>query len=141
MIEQVNINRIINISADQAWAAISGIGGLERWFPIIAACTVSGEGVGALRTLTLEDGAQMIDVIEEIDHQHKRLRYKRIQLPFPVSSYVGTVDIRASAQLAAEIMWCVEMQPEEGCPADLADFIYTAISDGIQGMERDVQNA
>ena len=141
MTEQVNITRTIHISAGLAWAAISGIGGLDRWFPIISACTVSGEGVGAIRILTLADGEEMQDVIEEIDHQQQRLRYRRTKSPFPVSSYVGTVDIRESGPHAAEIIWIVEMKPNENCPADFSELIYTAISDGINGMEQELLNA
>ncbi len=38
MIEQINVTKTINMNADQIWAAISSIGRLDRWFPIIAAC-------------------------------------------------------------------------------------------------------
>ena len=49
MIEQINVTKILTVNADQAWAAISAIGGLDRWFPIIADCSVLGAGVGATR--------------------------------------------------------------------------------------------
>ncbi len=93
MIEQINITKILTVNADQAWAAISDIGGLDRWFPIIADCSVLGAGVGATRFLTLVDGGKITDRIEAIDHQQRSLRYNRIESPFPVQSYLGTVNI------------------------------------------------
>ena len=89
MIEQINITKTLTVNADQAWAAISGIGGLDRWFPIIADCSVLGAGVGATRVLTLVDGGKITDRIETIYHQQRSLRYNRIESPFPVQSLSG----------------------------------------------------
>jgi hypothetical protein len=53
MQEILNVTKTIASPSDQVWAAISSIGGLDRWFPIISSCRV--EGVGAIRMLTLAD--------------------------------------------------------------------------------------
>jgi hypothetical protein len=140
MIEQLNVTQTITIDADNAWAAISGIGGLERWFPIITGCKVQGAGVGATRILTLADGAEMKDHIDEIDHQHRRLRYTRTESPLPVRSYRGTVDIRNAAEGAAEISWTVEIDVQEDQRAPLSAFLRQALSDGIQGLAQDLQH-
>jgi len=42
MIEQLNVTKTISTNADQTWAAISSIGGIDRWFPMITGCSVSG---------------------------------------------------------------------------------------------------
>ncbi len=137
MIEQLNVTKTINTDADRAWAAISNIGGLDRWFPVITACSVSG--TGATRILTLADGAKIKDRIDAIDHQHRRLRYTRIESPFPVRSYRGTVEIRHANAGAAELSWTVEIDALEDQSEPLIEFLRNALAGGIQGLEQDLQ--
>lgn len=139
MVEQLNVTKTITVDADQAWAAISGIGGLDRWFPIITDCTVFGTGEGATRILTLADGAKIKDRIEAIDHQHRRLRYNRTESPFPVRSYLGTVEVRHLNDGTAEVSWTLELDAQEDQRDALVELLRNALSDGIQGLEQDLQ--
>jgi hypothetical protein len=139
MIEKVIVTKKLGLSADAVWVAISGIGGLDRWFPVIASCTVEGDGVGAIRMLGLADGGRMKDRIEEIDHEKRRFRYARTELPFPVGRYLGTVEVRGADGRNSEISWMIEMEVAPEDRDALVGFIETALSDGIAGMERDLR--
>ncbi|MFY9629172.1 MAG: SRPBCC family protein [Methylocystis sp.] len=84
----------MKVTAAKVWVAIEDIGGLDRWFPIIDACRVEGEGEGALQMMTLAGGAgEMCDRIIEVAPRERRLRYHRTHLPFPISDYFGVVEI------------------------------------------------
>jgi hypothetical protein len=139
MIDQLNVTKTIIVDADQAWAAISSIGGLDRWFPIITNCTVFGSGEGATRILTLADGAKIKDRIEVIDPQHRRFRYTRTESPFPVQSYLGTVDVRKVNDGTAEVSWTVDMDVQEFQRDALVELLRNALTEGIQGLEQDLQ--
>lgn len=139
MIEQLNVTKTINADADQAWAAISSIGGLDRWFPVITSCTASGTGEGATRILTLADGAEIKDCIEAIDHQCRCLRYTRTESPFPVQSYLGIVEVRHANEGIAEVSWTVEIDVQEDQRDPLVEFLRDALTGGILGLEQDLQ--
>ncbi|MCZ6894409.1 MAG: SRPBCC family protein, partial [Gammaproteobacteria bacterium] len=96
MTEKIHITKSINAPSEKVWAAISAIGGLDKWFPIIAACEVNGSGVGAKRICTMPDGAKMHETIEEIDHDAMRFRYAINESPMPISNYMGTVEMKAA---------------------------------------------
>ncbi len=139
MRETVVIEKNLGVSADKAWAAIRDIGGLDRWFPIISACTVEGEGVGALRVLTLAGGGgEMRDRIVEICDAKKRLRYERPHLPFPVSDYRGEVEIRGDGA-SCVLTWTVRFNVEPAKRDEVAGLVRSAISDGVDGMERELR--
>jgi len=141
MTEKISVTQLINADSDQVWTAISGIGGLDRWFSIIAGCTVEGDGVGAIRTLTLTDGKLMKDVVEEIDQAGKRFRYHRIESPFPVDDYHGIVIVRSADNNKTEVIWNVEFSLQPTAVRDeLAAFINQALTDGICGLEQDLKN-
>lgn len=138
MIETVNVTKLIAVPADQAWQAIAQINGLDRWFPVIADCTVTGNGVSAIRILTLTTGEKITDRIEAIDHHRKHFRYNRIESPFPVSRYLGTVDICQVGPDSSEIVWTLEIDVDNGQREELAGFLRQTLSDGIDGLERDL---
>jgi carbon monoxide dehydrogenase subunit G len=139
MLEKINVTKTINVPGDKVWRAISGIGGLDRWFPVIASCRVEGEGVGAIRVLGLADGGEIKDRVEEIDHQERRFRYVRTVSPFPVTKYVGTVEVRDADGGGSEVSWTVEIDVAAEARGELAGFLKDALSAGISGIEQDLR--
>jgi hypothetical protein len=139
MTETVVIDKMLHAPANKVWAAIEGVGGLDRWFPIISDCRVEGTGVGALRVLTLANGAgEMHDRIIETAPRERRLRYHRTKLPFPVDDYFGTVEVSDAGAGASHLVWTVtfESAPEHAGP--VRDLVFGAISDGVDGLEREL---
>jgi hypothetical protein len=134
----VNITKRIDAPADQVWAAIAGIGGLDRWFPIISACRIEGEGVGATRIMTLAYGAEMRDRIVEIDAGARRLRYERPAHPFPVTDYRGVVEVDDDGEDSAVLCWTVRFDVEDAHRDDMLALINKAISDGVDGLAREL---
>jgi hypothetical protein len=137
MLKTVTISKTMAMPAETVWSAIAGIGGLERWFPVIAACRVIGDGVGALRILTLAAGGEMTDRVELIDHGRRRFQYNRIESPFPVSHYLGTVTVGEAVDGGSMVEWLVDIEAE-AVSQELLDFVHQAITDGVAGLERDL---
>lgn len=138
MLTKQPITKKLNTSAAKAWEAIRNIEGLDRWFPIIDSCQVEGSGVGAQRHMTLEAGP-ITDLIEVIDDARKRFVYLRTASPFPVTHYRGTVEIFESYDGQAVLAWTVEFESKPQDSEALAALVKSAISDGIDGMERELQ--
>jgi hypothetical protein len=134
----ISIAKKLRVPADVAWRAVLGIGRIDVWFPGIATCQVDGEGVGASRYMTTEDGGEITDQIKEIDLAGQRLTYQRVKSPFPVSSYLGTVEVFRSNDSMAVIVWTVvyESRPEVGEAFGKA--LQAGIGAGVDGMERDL---
>lgn len=138
MIESVNVSKTMSVPVERVWAAIAGIGGLDRWFPVIAACRVIGDGVGAMRILALAAGGEIKDRIELIDHQRRCFQYNRIESPFPVNHYLGTVAVNEAFDGGSEVSWTVEIDVAEAQRDELLDFIRQALAGGIAGLEREL---
>jgi hypothetical protein len=132
------IARKLNVPAARAWDAIAAFGRLDVWFPSIRTCQVEGSGTGARRLMTLERGGEIVDHLTSVDHEKKRLVYDRVQSPFPVSSYVGTVEVFSSFDDLAVVVWTVDLEaaPEDG-PA-VAKGLEAGIGAGLDGMAADL---
>ena len=91
------IRHIFPLSADQFWDLIGDFGDTGKWSGRPPeACLRSGRGVGALRTLTLADGRQIVDRLEA--QGDKFMTYSIVTSPFPVVSYKATMAVSPLAR-------------------------------------------
>lgn len=142
MLTKQPITKKLNAPADVVWGAIRKIGRLDVWFPFIETCRVEGEGPGALRYMTVaEGGGEIKDTIEEIDDANMRLVYLRPLSPFPVTYYKGTVEVFKSYDGLGVVVWTIDFESQPENAASVADIVRSAISAGIDGMEKDLQSA
>jgi Polyketide cyclase / dehydrase and lipid transport len=140
VLAKTTIARKLTVSSSAAWEAISGIGRLDAWFPSIATCRVEGSGAGAHRHMTLEGGGAITDRIVEIDRAARRLTYQRIESPFPVTSYRGTVEVFESFDSSAVVVWTVDFESAPQVVDALAGALDAAIGAGIEGMNEDLKH-
>lgn len=138
MLTKMTTARKMAVAADTAWQAIRTAERLDVWFQGISSCIVEGEGVGAVRRLTLEIGGNITDNIIDIVPAKRRLVYQRIESPFPVHSYRGTVEVFESYDSLAVVAWTVDFESEAKDSEPVAELLRTGISAGLEGMEQDL---
>jgi hypothetical protein len=139
-----SITKKFDAPSAKAWDAVRGIGRLDVWFSFLATCKVEGSGVGAARYMTISDeygGGDIKDIIEEIDNTSRKLVYSRPISPFPVTSYLGTVEVFESYDGNAVLVWTIDYESSDEDRASVAHTVYNAISDGLNGMERDLRSS
>jgi hypothetical protein len=138
---KVKITRKLGVTADRAWEAIQAIGRLDVWFPSISRCTVTGAGVGAERRLILDGGmGEMVDIVRSIDTEQRRLSYERVESPFPVSSYLGTVEVFRSFDGLGVVAWTVDFESEPDVADFVTDVLTGGIGYGVAGMDADLSD-
>ena len=90
---KTTVTRKMTVPAAKVWDAIAKFGRLDVWFPTISTCVVEGSGVGAVRRMDSTRGGKIVDQIVDIQPEKMRLIYERVQSPFAVTSYRGTVEV------------------------------------------------
>jgi hypothetical protein len=122
MMTKQPIVKKLNVPADVVWAAI--------------------RKTGALRYMTIADGGGDIkDTVEEVDDFNMKLVYLRPISPFPVTYYKGTVEVFKSYDGLGVVVWTIDFESAPENSASVAELVKGAISDGIDGMEKDLQSA
>ena len=93
-------------SAADVWAVVREFGRLDEWLPPVVGCETDREGIGALRTLTLADGAVIVERLEAHDDEARTLTYSMTDAgPMPLVDYVSTIEVRANADGTATMRW------------------------------------
>ncbi len=139
MSQKIKITHTIRAPVDDVWRAISGIGGLDKWFPIIATCEVTGNGIGATRVCGLADGAKLYETVKEIDDEARRFRYSIDDSPLPISGYLGTVEMHAVGD-DTELSWSAEFDVDPAARDAIVTMLEGALGDGIKGLAADLES-
>ena len=74
----VKVSDRIGASADKVWELIADFGGIERYSKGFKSVTCVGSGVGAVRTITLPNDAQIQERCELLDAARRTLDYSII---------------------------------------------------------------
>ncbi|MFT5560171.1 MAG: hypothetical protein ACI9Z9_000044, partial [Litorivivens sp.] len=85
------VKETINANAKAVWDILGDFGGIKIGGPITA-FEIEGDGVGAVRTITM-GGANVVERLEVFDASDMSLKYVIINddCPLPVSGYSATI--------------------------------------------------
>jgi hypothetical protein len=117
-VTKVSNKIIIHAPADAIWRLISDFGAASQHLAGIVHCTVVGAGVGALRTLTHVDGGTIVERLEALDQNARRLSYALLT-DTPFGDCLTTMAVRDLGLDQAELAWSAAFEPD-GLPASEA---------------------
>jgi hypothetical protein len=126
----------INASAEAVWETISRFGGLEEFIPAVASCSLEGSGVGAMRSLALQDGGMVHERLETLDEAARTLQYSITESPLPFTDYLATMQVRDAGSGQCEIEWSSTFEPDGVSEAEAVEMLQGIYRGGIEGLEK-----
>jgi Polyketide cyclase / dehydrase and lipid transport len=133
------ITRIFPLAAADLWAVIGDFGDTGKWTGRPPeACVADGKGVGALRTLTVQDGRVIVDRLEaegELYYSYS-IAMEPGAIPLPVKSYRATMAVAPLSADSCTFTWSGMFEPQGIGDAEAAAFFETVYRSGIAMMVR-----
>ena len=68
-----NIEVEVNASPDEVWAMVNKLCSIKDWNESVTECSATGEGLGAFRELTLDNGEVIKEELTKIQEDRKRM--------------------------------------------------------------------
>ncbi len=133
---KVGVIESVEASAADVWAALSDFGGIKVGGPITD-FSIEGEGVGAVRTISMGAG-QVIERLDQHDADNMVFAYSILNddNPLPVTGYSARVAIVATGDASCEVEWVGVFKhkgDDESAAIKAVRGIYTG---GIQGARK-----
>ena len=126
------------IPVDELWAMIGDFGNVGKWSGRPPeACVQEGEGIGALRTLTLDDGRQVVDRLDA--HGNDFYSYSIVSSPFPVTSYAATMSVAAVDVGTSKLTWRGEIEPDGISGEQAVEMFEAMYRYGVGLMEKQIE--
>ncbi len=134
---RVVVEETVAAAADQVFAVIGDFAGLEK-NEMIKDFTVTGTGVGAVRSITLANGGVIEERLEKYDAQARTFTYAIIneQTALPVAKYVSTVVVTPVHANTSLINWSSTFEPVGISEAQAETIIAGVYKGGISRTRR-----
>lgn len=115
----VEVIETIDSNAQAVWNILGDFGGIKIGGPITA-FSLDGEGVGAVRTITM-GGSNIVERLEEFNAEARALKYAILNddCPLPVSQYSATIEVISDGENACTVKWIGSFEPK-GAPEEVA---------------------
>lgn len=118
---------------DAVWATIGDFCGIESWHPAATKC-VSSEVDGTLRrTLTLPDGAELVEDLVSRDDAAMTYTYRIVEGPLPVANYESTIAVAPQGE-GSRISWSGTFDADGATDAEASDIIGGIYDAGLKGI-------
>jgi hypothetical protein len=112
---------------DEVWSVVGRFS--FDWHPLVARATLTGAGIGQLRTLATIVGDEVVERLEAIDNAKRFYRYTMIA-GVPASRYVGTLEVKPKGS-GSVVEWRVEFlankQPDIAVKTRVATLVKTGL--------------
>lgn len=136
VIKSVNID----VPAAKAWDKISKFADLGAWHPAVAKTEIiSGKDFkkGAKRTLTLQDGGKINEMLTAYSAKNKTMSYIITDSVLPVSGYASTLHVYPNGADKSVVVWEGSFLPK--APADektASDTISGVYDGGLSNLKK-----
>lgn len=140
MMPQVVAEHVFALPVDRLWAILGDFGQTGKWSGRPPeACVQEGEGIGALRTLTIQDGRVIVDRLEAQDDYS--YTYSVVSGPLPYRSYRATMAVEPVDPEHSRFTWTGEFEPLGISEDEAIAFTQNVYASGIAMMRRTIEGS
>ena len=132
----VSMETTLKAPADKVWQTVGDFNGLPRFVAAATKSRMEGEGVGALRTLTLPDGAQIVERLESYDDEGMALSYSIVSGPLPVEDYLSTVKVTPLSENQCTVSWSSTFEARGASEEEARGAIEGIYAMGFEGLHK-----
>jgi NADPH2:quinone reductase len=136
---QVSVKVSIPASADKVWQTLRDFGGLNKWAPGIAGLSLQGAGVGAVRTLTYQDGARVVERLESLNDASRLLSYTILESTLPLEGYVASLTVRDLGAAGCEVEWFSTFGAKGAAEQEVSRMLEVGYRKALSGLQKSLK--
>lgn len=137
----------INAPVDKVWAAVKDFDSLNKWHPAFAKDEIvkgTNNQPGAVRQLTVKDGPTFTEELLAFDEATHSYRYRIIESPLPITSYVSHLAVRPGRNGGSRVTWSGTFKrkntsdnpPEAESDAGVIKFVTGVYEGGLGNLKK-----
>lgn len=132
---EFTVRRTIPAPADAVWSDLRSFEGIERFMGMIERSEVHGSGVGATRVLTTHDGGRLVEKLEELDDDARKLVYTIEEAPMPFENYRSTMQVVGAGSGSSTVTWSCTFDAAPDAAGELEATMRGVCEGGLEGLE------
>lgn len=133
---QISVNVNLTASAEEVWQTLRDFGGINQWAPGIASLSLSGAGVGAVRTATYQDGTRTKERLESLNNASRTLSYTILESTLPVEGYVASLTVRDLGAAGCEVEWYSTFGAKGAAENEVSRMLEVSYRKALAGLQK-----
>ena len=131
----LDIGRTVEVDAKPSavWAAIGDFCGIGAWHPAVAKCEEAEADGKTRRTLTLGDGAMIVEELVAWDDDAMSYTYTAVEGPLPVDNYESTITVTEAGE-GSQISWTGSFDAKGATDAEAEEVMLGIYDAGLKGI-------
>ncbi len=136
----------IDAPASNVWDIVKDFGGLNNWHPMFSGDVIksgTNNQIGAVRTLTIQDGPSFDEQLMVWDDHGRHFTYRVIDpAPLPLKNYSATMKVMQLAPGVTNVTWTSSYENNSGGEmpdADLIAFLNGAYQAGLDALKFEME--
>jgi carbon monoxide dehydrogenase subunit G len=130
------VNEDYAASAADVWNKLSDFGGLAGWMPGIKSCEVKGEGIGAVRTLSMGP-IKIVERLEALDPVGRSQSYSLLEGPMPLKNFLATIKVTETGASGCRVDWSAAFDLPQGVSeGKIAPGLEGGYGGGLKALKR-----
>lgn len=133
---EARVNKTVRAPADAVFAHLGNFAGIQPGGPV-EAVTYEGEGVGMVRTITM-NGGPVIERLDTHDPQAREFSYSILNndSPLPFMGYKASVRVSDNGDGTSSVEWVGTFEPRDVPEADAVNIATGIYAGGIKGAQK-----
>lgn len=135
---EVLVTEDLPVPASKIWELVRDFGGARKWLGgMVQSLELEGEGVGAVRTITLPGDTKLHEQLQAHDEEGMTFTYAIVrESPLPASDYVAKFKLVETGADSCRIEWGSTFEPVGLPEADVKPMIQGIYTSGIAGIRQ-----
>ncbi len=132
-VEKIGLKMAVKLDANAAdvWAMIGNFGDIN-WHPAISSTVAEGEGLDAVRTITLVDnGGELFETLDAMGDMS--YSYTVISSPFPMKNYSATIEVIENGD-GATVKWSSTFEADGISSEELEKIVSNFYEAGFEAL-------
>lgn len=117
------------------WKVVGDFGALDKFVAVVESVDVEGEGVGAVRTLHLPEGATVTETLDAWDADAMSYSYSISESPLPIEGYSSTIAVSALEGGRTKVDWSSKFKAKGAPDADARKSVTDFYALGFAGLK------
>ena len=133
---QISVKVSMPAAADKVWQILRDFGGLKNWAPGVTSLSLKGAGVGAVRTLTYQDGSQVVERLESLNDADRTLSYTILESTLPLEGYVASWTVKDLGPAGCEVEWFSTFGDKGAAEQDVTRMLEVSYRKALSGLQK-----
>lgn len=129
----IQLVEVVTLKAKPAavWALVGDFNGLYRWHPAITTSALNNK----VRVLTLNDGAEITEILLEQDDTHRSYSYAITKSPLPVTNYEAKISVTPNGENGSVVTWAASFNASGVSDIEAEEFMRGVFKAGLENLE------